>query len=149
MIIHEKYDEIVKYLQEALHSSVEDEQNFKQKADELQEIVFKLANSKCDRTEIAPIQEMLVKTEAMLRKVTMQTKQGDSTFDFNTPSNRFGLGGNSGTNNQNINGYNKKEIDELLNLKVDKETFELQLQNMSKNMKKSRRLSNTMLPNGQ
>eukprot|EP01035_Chromulina_nebulosa_P017606 gene17606-23180_t len=58
IIVHEKYDDIVKYLQDALQSSQEDEQNFKLKADELQELLLKLANSKCDRTEIAPMQEI-------------------------------------------------------------------------------------------
>ena len=68
-IVHEKYEEIVRYLHEALQSSLEDEKNFKEKADEIQEMVILLSNSKADRTEIANMQEVMVKSEALLKKV--------------------------------------------------------------------------------
>ena len=50
-------------LQDALQSSAEDEQNFKLKAEEIQNMVMTLTNTKADRVEIAPMQEVLVKTE--------------------------------------------------------------------------------------
>jgi hypothetical protein len=59
-IVHEKYEEIVRYLQDALQSSLEDENRFKQKADEIQEMVILLTNSKADRTEIQHMQELMV-----------------------------------------------------------------------------------------
>lgn len=60
-IVHEKYEEIVRYLQDALQSSLEDENRFKQKADEIQEMVILLTNSKADRTEIQHMQELMVR----------------------------------------------------------------------------------------
>jgi hypothetical protein len=63
-IVHEKYEEIVRYLQDALQSSLEDENRFKQKADEIQEMVILLTNSKADRTEIQHMQELMVSVRA-------------------------------------------------------------------------------------
>lgn len=63
-IVHEKYEEIVRYLQDALQSSLEDENRFKQKADEIQEMVILLTNSKADRTEIQHMQELMVSKSA-------------------------------------------------------------------------------------
>jgi hypothetical protein len=65
-IVHEKYEEIVRYLQDALQSSLEDENRFKQKADEIQEMVILLTNSKADRTEIQHMQELMVSAVAAL-----------------------------------------------------------------------------------
>lgn len=106
-IVHEKYEEIVKYLQDALQSSAEDENNFKQKADEIQALVMTLSNTKADRVEISPMQEILVKTEIMLKK----------------------LGGGNKKEHQ----YSKKEIESMLALKVDREEFEQSLSGMTKN----------------
>jgi hypothetical protein len=131
LIVHEKYDEIVRYLQDALQSSSEDEQNFKAKSDELQDMLFKLANSKCDRTEIIPMQEMLVKTEAMLRKLATDRP---SPAVKDTKKEMI------------LNTYTKKEVEAMLELKVDKETFEQQLQSMMKIAKKARRLSSVLSP---
>lgn len=133
LIVHEKYDEIVRYLQDALQSSTEDEQNFKAKADELQEMVFKLANSKCDRIEIIPMQEMLIKTEAIIRKLSSDKSAANNS---NNRESRDGLNAS--------NTYNKKEIEAMLELKVDKEIFEQQLQSLMKLTKKTRRLSSVV-----
>ncbi len=114
-IVHEKYEEIVKYLQDALHSSTEDEQNFKLKAEEIQNMVMTLTNTKADRVEIAPMQEVLVKTETMLKKMTQTSKSKE--------------------------GYSKKEVEAMLAAKVDRVEFENQLQSALKGSKKSRRLA--------
>lgn len=127
LIVHEKYTEIVKFLQESLKSSLEDEENFRKKAIEFQELITRLSNSKADRSEIAPMQEMLLKSEAMFRKInlSMNTKL-DIQKDF----------------------YNKKELDVILEGKVSKELFDTQLMHLTKlNNKKSRTigsLSNTI-----
>lgn len=113
-IVHEKYEEIVKYLQDALQSSSEDENNFKQKADEIQALVMTLSNTKADRLEIAPMQEILVKTEVMLKK--MGGKNSKDTLS-------------------------KKEIIALLELKVDREEFEQKLQNKLRGDKRNKRLA--------
>jgi hypothetical protein len=113
-IVHEKYEEIVKYLQDALQSSAEDENNFKEKADEIQALVMTLSNTKADRVEIAPMQEILVKTEVMLKK----------------------LGG--GNKRDQVS---KKELEALLELKVDKQEFETALSSMSKGNKRGKRLT--------
>ena len=115
-IVHEKYEEIVKYLQDALQSSTEDENNFKQKADEIQALVVNLTNTKADRMEIAPMQEILVKTEAMLKRVSAQNKDKKDNLT-------------------------RKEMEAFLELKVDKADFEVQLQNALKGSKRSKKLS--------
>ena len=114
-IVHEKYEEIVKYLQDALQSSTEDEQNFKLKAEEIQNMVMTLTNTKADRVEIAPMQEVLVKTETMLKKMNASSKSKES--------------------------YSKKEVEALMALKVDRSEFEEQLQSMLKSNKKNKRLA--------
>ena len=114
-IVHEKYEEIVKYLQDALHSSTEDEQNFKLKAEEIQNMVMTLTNTKADRVEIAPMQEVLVKTETMLKKLNQSSKNKDS--------------------------FSKKEVEAMMAGKVDRSEFEQQMQAALKGGKKSRRLA--------
>ena len=81
-IVHEKYEEIVRYLQDALQSSLEDENRFKQKADEIQDMVILLTNSKADRTEIQHMQELMVKSEALLKKVGGQMNMKDKPKDL-------------------------------------------------------------------
>lgn len=118
-IVHEKYEEIVRYLQDALQSSLEDENNFKVKADEIQEMVIQLSNSKADRTEIANMQELMVKSEALLKKVGAQANVKERLKEF----------------------ISKKEVDALLALKVDKSEFDFQLQNAAANNRRTRKAS--------
>ncbi len=107
-IVHEKYEEIVRYLQDALQSSLEDENNFKRKADDIQEMVVLLSHSKADRSEIANMQELMVKTEALMKKVNAQTNIKDKLSDMVT----------------------KKELEEFLETKVDKAVFDTDLAEM-------------------
>jgi len=118
-IVHEKYEEIVRYLQDALQSSLEDENRFKQKADEIQEMVILLTNSKADRTEIQHMQELMVKSEALLKKVGGQMNIKERLKDF----------------------INRKELDSYLEMKVDKIEFEQQLQMVMASTKRNRKLS--------
>ena len=46
----------MQYLQDALQSSLEDENNFKKKADEISDLVATLSNNKADRSEINNMQ---------------------------------------------------------------------------------------------
>ena len=116
-VVHEKYEEIVKYLQDALQSSSEDELNFKRKAEEIANLMQTLNNTKADRVEIAPMQEILVKTESMLKKLAGDKK---------------GAGGA---------GMTRKEIEALLELKVDKADLETTLSSLAKGAKRSKRLA--------
>jgi hypothetical protein len=118
-IVHEKYEEIVRYLQDALQSSLEDENNFKEKADEIQEMVILLSNSKADRTEIANMQEMMVKSEALLKKVGANVNLKDKMKDF----------------------ISKKELEALLANKVDRHEFEEQLQTAMTSTRRNRKLA--------
>ncbi|RYH24333.1 hypothetical protein EON65_16890 [archaeon] len=115
-IVHEKYEEIVRYLQDALQSSLEDETNFKAKADEIQEMVILLSNSKADRTEIANMQEIMVKSEALLKKVGAQVNLKDKIKEF----------------------VPRKELEALLVNKVDKVEFESQLASALQNSRRNR-----------
>ncbi len=125
-IVHEKYEEIVRYLQDALQSSLEDENNFKEKADEIQEMVILLSNSKADRTEIANMQEIMVKSEALLKKIGNQGNMKEKIKDF----------------------ISKKEVEALLANKVDRMEFEEQLHSAVNNSRRSRKLASlsTSLP---
>jgi hypothetical protein len=118
-IVHEKYEEIVRYLQDALQSSLEDENRFKQKADEIQEMVILLTNSKADRTEIQHMQELMVKSEALLKKVGGQMNLKEKLKDL----------------------VNKKDLEAILEMKVDKVEFEMQLQQVLANTKRNRKLT--------
>jgi hypothetical protein len=115
-IVHKKYEDIVQYLQDALSSTSEDENNFKQKATDLELLVNRLQNSKADRVEIVPMQEMLVKAEAMLSN-------------------------NKSSKSSSKDSYSKKDVEAFLELKVDKATFEASIQQLEKKSKKNRKLS--------
>lgn len=115
-IVHEKYEEIVRYLQDALQSSLEDESNFKQKADEIQEMVILLSNSKADRTEIANMQEIMVKSEALLKKVGAQVNLKDKIKEF----------------------VPRKELEAMLANKVDKAEFDQQLSSAVQSSRRNR-----------
>ena len=118
-IVHEKYEEIVRYLQDALQSSLEDENRFKQKADEIQDMVILLTNSKADRTEIQHMQELMVKSEALLKKVGGQMNMKDKLKDL----------------------VSRKDLDALLEQKVDKMEFDQQLQMVAAGSKRNRKLT--------
>eukprot|EP00599_Poterioochromonas_sp_BG-1_P008007 CAMPEP_0173150978 /NCGR_PEP_ID=MMETSP1105-20130129/11295_1 /TAXON_ID=2985 /ORGANISM="Ochromonas sp., Strain BG-1" /LENGTH=618 /DNA_ID=CAMNT_0014066243 /DNA_START=79 /DNA_END=1935 /DNA_ORIENTATION=- len=118
-IVHEKYEEIVRYLQDALQSSLEDENNFKEKADEIQEMVILLSNSKADRTEIANMQEMMVKSEALLKKFGANANLKEKIKDF----------------------ISKKEVEALLANKIDRNEFEEQLNSALNNSRRNRKLA--------
>jgi hypothetical protein len=118
-IVHEKYEEIVRYLQDALQSSLEDENRFKQKADEIQEMVILLTNSKADRTEIQHMQELMVKSEALLKKVGGQMNLKEKLKDL----------------------VSRKDLETILEMKVDKVEFEMQLQQVLANTKRNRKLT--------
>lgn len=122
--VHEKYEEIVRYLHEALQSSLEDERNFKEKADEIQEMVILLSNGKVDRTEIANMQEVMIKSEALLKKVGAQANLKEKIKDF----------------------VSRKELDQLLAMKVDKLEFNQQLQSAVSNVRKFAALENGLPP---
>ena len=107
-VVQKKYEDIVRYLRDALEHSAEDESSFRNKAEELQEIVLKLNSSKADRTELSQIQEVLVQTESMISKI--------------------GKGGKGG----GVGGYSKKELDDILFSKVDKTEIDKYLQSFMK-----------------
>ena len=119
IIVHEKYEEVVQYLQDALQSSLEDENNFKKKADEISDLVTILTNSKADKTEINNMQELMVKSEALMKKIGNQMNIKDRLKDF----------------------ISKKELESVLNVKVDRAEFEEQVQNLSTNARKSKKLA--------
>ena len=117
-IVHKKYEDIVQYLKDALSSSAEDENNFKLKADELSDIVVKLNSSKADRSDLSAMQEIVIRAESMLNKLSSQ----------------------GGAKNKDT--YSKKEVEAFLELKVDKADFEQQLSSVAKGRKK--KLSTTL-----
>ena len=121
-IVHEKYEEIVRYLQDALQSSLEDENRFKQKADEIQEMVIMLSNSKADRTEIQNMQELMVKSEALLKKVGSQVNIKDRLKEF----------------------MPRKEAESALAMKVDRSELELKMQSVLQNTKRNRKLTSVL-----
>lgn len=123
VIVHKKYEDIVQFLSEALKASAADEENFKQKANELIEAMAKLNNSKADRIEITPLQESIVKTEAMLTKLLSQNKIRESQ------------------DKSQKEAYSRNEIDTLLELKVNKDDFEQQIQMLLKGAKKKNKLN--------
>jgi len=123
VIVHKKYEDIVQFLSEALKASAADEENFKQKANELIDAMARLSNSKADRIEITPLQESLVKTEAMLTKFLAQNKARDDQ------------------ERSQKDAYSKQEIEALMDLKVNKEDFEQQIQMLLKGSKKKNKLA--------
>jgi hypothetical protein len=117
MIVHQKYEDIVHYLQDALQANAEDEQNFKNIARVLQENVDKITLAKVDRAEIHPMQESIAQIEAIVYK--LKSASGDS---------KSGL----------KDTYSKADVDKLLEQKLDKLTFEDQVSALMKGKKTKR-----------
>ena len=110
-----RYEDIVEYLQQALHSGDENEDEAKHKSQEVQEQIKKLAACKADKLEIMSIQEALVKAEALFQKVAK-----------NSEAPKVGM-------------LTKDQIEELLNNKVDKVDFNEQIQSLLKGIKKNKK----------
>lgn len=120
MIVHQKYEDIVQYLQDALQANAEDEENFKNIAKSLQDSVGGIKKSKVDRAEIAPMQEAIANTEAIVFKLRSQLSKDKGEKEL----------------------YTKPEVDELLFSKMDKDEFEFRIQEFMKG-KKTKRFSSS------
>ena len=119
VIVHNKYEDIVEYLQQALQSSAEDEKGFKQKAAEVQESMEKLAHSKADRMEIMAMQEALVKIEATFQKVSTMMKAREEQGEV----------------------ISKEEAEKRFSEKLDKSEFKEEMHNLIRVMKRNRKNS--------
>lgn len=113
VIVQRKYEDIVQYLQDALQGSADDEDNFKNIVNDLEQKIKILTSSKCDRKEIQPLQESLVKAEATVAKLMKQI--------------------NSQTH---ADHYTKVEVLSLLDQKVDKESAETLINDVLKGKRK-------------
>jgi hypothetical protein len=122
MIVHQKYEDIVHYLQDALQANAEDEENFKNIAKSLQESVDKIMLAKVDRAEIRPMQEAIAHTEAVVHKLKNSTSDSKAARDQ----------------------YSRAEVDKLLGLKMDKAEFDEKIAELTK-AKKGKRFSVTQL----
>lgn len=80
----------------------------------MEEKLRQLTTSKCDRREIQPIQESLVKAEASIAKLTGLAREASNTNAF----------------------YTKEEVAELLDAKMDKEEMENTVNNLIKKRRK-------------
>ena len=120
MIVHQKYEDIVQYLQDALQANAEDEENFKNIAKSLQDSVGGIKQSKVDRAEIAPMQEAIANTEAIVFKLRSQLSKEKGEKEL----------------------YTKPEVDELLFTKMDKDEFEFRIQEFMKG-KKTKKFSSS------
>mmetsp|Transcript_16052 Transcript_16052/g.15413 ORF Transcript_16052/g.15413 Transcript_16052/m.15413 type:complete len:714 (-) Transcript_16052:424-2565(-) len=118
--VHKKYEEIIQYLKQSLQATGDDEKNFKNKIEDFRLQVQKLSNSKADRFEITPMQEMLVKAQAQVQKLEVKEKERQDTLEQ----------GN----------ITKKEVDLLLERKVNKLEFQQQIEGIMKSLKKHRKL---------
>lgn len=118
MIVHQKYEDIVQYLQDALQANAEDEENFKNIARSLQESVNSITLSKVDRVEISPMQEAIANTEAIVFKLRSQLNKDKGELEM----------------------YTKPQVDEMLFTKMDKDEFEFRMQEFMKG-KKTKRFS--------
>jgi hypothetical protein len=120
MIVHQKYEDIVQYLQDALQANAEDEENFKNIARTLQDSVKTIMTSKVDRVDIAPMQEAIANTEAIvfkLKTVMNKEKEQDEM-------------------------YTKPQVDEFLFSKMDKDDFEFRMAEFMKG-KKTKKFSSS------
>ena len=117
LIVHNKYEDIVEYLQQALHADEEDGETAAAKAKAIQEQMTNLSKSKADRQEIATIQEALVKAENKVAKMTKLVEQGPKDT------------------------LSKSDIERMLFNKVDKEEYSEQMTNILKTIKKNRKHS--------
>ena len=115
LIVHNKYEDIVEYLQQALHADEEDGDTQAARAKALQEDMRSLAATKADRLEIVAIQEALVKAEANMSKMTKIVEKAPKDT------------------------LSTAQIEQLLFNKVDKEEFAEHMTNLMKSMKKNRK----------
>lgn len=118
LILKYRYEDIVEYLQQALHSADEDGDGARQKAEDMDAAMKKLAVVKADKTELRSIQEALVKVEASFSKISRAV-------------------------GENKDNYSKKEIEQLLQNKIDREELSVQLKELTRSMRKSHKAAVT------
>ncbi|CAM9588720.1 unnamed protein product, partial [Laminaria digitata] len=58
--VEARYEEIINHLHKALSSTEEDEQDFKRRANSLQEIIEQLSANKADRRELLELKQFMV-----------------------------------------------------------------------------------------
>lgn len=114
VIVQKKYEDIIEYLQDALQSSAEDEDNFKSILNSLDERMKLLAVSKCDKKDILPLQDSLMKTESDVTKSLKLLREFQKSHD----------------------SFTKDDILQMLDLKVDKEALEITLQELIRGKRK-------------
>jgi hypothetical protein len=102
IIVQKKYEDIVEYLQDALQSSAEDEDNFKNVVTDLDERLKLLSTTKCDKKDIMPLQETIIKTESDLSKAMKLIKEFHKNNDH----------------------FSKEELLHMFDTKLDKEGIE-------------------------
>jgi hypothetical protein len=102
MIVHQKYEDIIHYLQDALQANAQDEENFKSIANHLTDYVEQIQKSKVERIEILPMQEAIAQTESIVYKL----RQALETVRSNTDA------------------YSRQEVDHMLSLKLDRSEAE-------------------------
>ena len=118
-IVHKKYEDIVQYLQEALKTSEGEEESFARRAEDLEDKLEKIANSKADRMEVSRMTEAVATNEATLVRITNTLKEKERSKDM----------------------YTKKEIADLLDMKVDKLDYEEKLKDVLKQARKSKKMT--------
>ena len=113
-----RYEDIVEYLQQALHSADEDGDGARQKAEDIDAAMKRMAVVKADKTELQSIQEAIVKVEASFSKISRAV-------------------------GENKDNYSKKEIEQLLQNKIDREELSVQLKELTRSMRKSHKAAVT------
>lgn len=117
MIVHQKYEDIVHYLQDALQANSQDEENFKSIANHLTDYVEQIQKSKVERVEILPMQEAIAQTESIVHKLRQALDTVRSSND----------------------SYTRNEVDHMLSFKLDRSEAEDLKPSLMPKMKKKNR----------
>eukprot|EP00903_Cladosiphon_okamuranus_P007597 g7368.t1 len=113
--VEARYEEIINHLHKALSSTEQDEQDFKKRANNLQNIIEQLSANKADRRELLELKQFMVSLNGQERRSSMERRRSSS--------GSIG-GGDTGDGNPLTGPITRDEVFNLLEEKADRKDLE-------------------------
>eukprot|EP00752_Nemacystus_decipiens_P003183 g2945.t1 len=112
--VEARYEEIINHLHKALSSTEQDEQDFKKRANSLQEVIEQLSANKADRRELLELKQFMVSLNGQERRNSMERRRSSSGS----------IAANAGDGNPLTGPITRDEVFNLLEEKADRKDLE-------------------------
>ncbi|CAM9779867.1 unnamed protein product [Pylaiella littoralis] len=112
--VEARYEEIINHLHKALSSTEQDEQDFKKRANSLQDIIEQLSANKADRRELLELKQFMVSLNGQERRNSTERRRSSAAF----------VGADGGEGNPLTGPITRDEVFNLLEEKADRKDLE-------------------------